>query len=197
MKRVFIIMMCLSFFIVGCKKEENETGDIKYKKDVDVLSNEIAYDIDSYHIYISTIYQGMSYDESLFAYMINDDNGMFIVEYKELAKKDNMDGYNKYLINDKEYLYEYNDDLLDIYYHLDGNDYLNITIQNLNNEFNELEKEIKAESNSLMENINELKKIKNLIAKCHFESTNLMPYEDLNPEEKKNLEMINEEIDED
>ena len=79
----------------------------------------------------------MSYDESLFAYMINDDNGMFIVEYKELAKKDNMDGYNKYLINDKEYLYEYNDDLSDIYYHLDGNDYLNITIQNLNNEFNE------------------------------------------------------------
>ena len=36
-----------------------------------------------------------------------------------------------------------------------------------------------------MTNINELKKIKNLIAKCHYESTNLMPYEDLNPEEKK------------
>ena len=47
-----------------------------------------------------------------------------------------------------------------------------------------------------MTDANELKKLKNLIAKCHYESTNLMPYEDLNPEEKKNLECINEEIDE-
>ena len=28
MKRLFILIMCLSFFIVGCKKEESEVGDI-------------------------------------------------------------------------------------------------------------------------------------------------------------------------
>jgi hypothetical protein len=47
-----------------------------------------------------------------------------------------------------------------------------------------------------MSNVNELKKLKNIIAKCHYETTNLMPFEDLKPEEKKNLECINEEIDE-
>ncbi len=138
MKRLFIIMICLSFFIVGCKKEENETGDINYKKDVDILINEISYEIDNYHLYIKSEYSGMSYNDSLFSYMINDDNGMFIVEYKEINNiVIDKESYNKYLINDKEYLYEITDDYLDIYYYIDNDNYLSITIENLNNEYNE------------------------------------------------------------
>jgi hypothetical protein len=47
-----------------------------------------------------------------------------------------------------------------------------------------------------MSNVNELKKLKNIISKCHYETINLMLFEDLKPVEKKNLECINEEIDE-
>lgn len=138
MKRLFIILMCLSFFIVGCKKEEETRGDINYKKNVDVLMNEISYEIGEYHLYIKSEYAGMSYNDSLFSYMINDDNGMFIVEYKEI--NDNVvdkDSYNKYLINDKEYLYDFDNDYLDIYYFIDNDNYLSIVIENLNNEYNE------------------------------------------------------------
>ena len=138
MKRLFILIMCLSFFIVGCKKEESEVGDINYKKNVDVMTNEISYEIDGYHLMIKSNYSGMSYNDSLFSYMINDENGMFIVEYKELNNIDiNKDSYNIYRINDKEYLYEYDDDYLDIYYFIDDNNYLSIIVENLNNEYNE------------------------------------------------------------
>lgn len=138
MKRLFIIMICLSFFIVGCKKEESEVGDINYKKNVDVMTNEISYEIDGYHLAIKSNYSGMSYNDSLFSYMINDENGMFIVEYKELNNLDiNKDSYNIYRINDKEYLYEYDNDYLDIYYFIDDNNYLSIIVENLNNEYNE------------------------------------------------------------
>ena len=41
-------MICLSFFIVGCKKEEQETGDINYKKNVD------AYVADPYLGHMNT-----------------------------------------------------------------------------------------------------------------------------------------------
>ena len=138
MKRLFILIMCLSFFIVGCKKEESEVGDINYKKNVDVMTNEISYEIDGYHLMIKSNYSGMSYNDSLFSYMINDENGMFIVEYKELNNLDiNKDSYNIYRINDKEYLYEYDNDYLDIYYFIDDNNYLSIIVENLNNEYNE------------------------------------------------------------
>ena len=138
MKRLFIVMICLSFFIVGCKKEESEVGDINYKKNVDVMTNEISYEIDGYHLMIKSNYSGMSYNDSLFSYMINDENGMFIVEYKELNNLDiNKDSYNIYRINDKEYLYEYDNDYLDIYYFIDDNNYLSIIVENLNNEYNE------------------------------------------------------------
>lgn len=138
MKRLFIIMICLSFFIVGCKKEESEVGDIDYKKNVDVMTNEISYEIDGYHLIIKSDYSGMSYNDSLFSYMINDENGMFIVEYKELNNIDiNKDSYNIYRINDKEYLYEYDNDYLDIYYFMDDDNYLEIMVENLNNEYNE------------------------------------------------------------
>ena len=138
MKRLFIIMICLSFFIVGCKKEDSEVGDINYKKNVDVMTNEISYEIDGYHLMIKSNYSGMSYNDSLFSYMINDENGMFIVEYKELNNLDiNKDSYNIYRINDKEYLYEYDNDYLDIYYFIDDNNYLSIIVENLNNEYNE------------------------------------------------------------
>ena len=138
MKRLFILIMCLSFFIVGCKKEESEVGDINYKKNVDVMTNEISYEIDGYHLMIKSNYSGMSYNDSLFSYMINDENGMFIVEYKELSNLDiNKDSYNIYRINDKEYLYEYDNDYLDIYYFIDDNNYLSIIVENLNNEYNE------------------------------------------------------------
>ena len=138
MKKLFIMLFIIvSLFIVGCKKEESETGDINYKKNVGVLTNEINYETDSYNIYIQTDYQGMPYNDSIFSYMINDDNGMFIVEYKDLLKKDNMDGFNTYFINDKEYLYELNNDVMDIYYNLDNDNYLYISIQNLNDDFNE------------------------------------------------------------
>ena len=136
MKRLLIIMICLSFFIVGCGKteEENETGDINYKKNVDSLSNEVSYDIDNYHLYIKSSYQGMPYNESLFSYMINDDNGMFIVEYKEITNKEiNKSEYLEY----GDYLYKYNDDYLDIIYYIANEDYLLISIENLNNEFNQ------------------------------------------------------------
>ena len=139
MKRLFILIMCLSFFIVGCKKEESEVGDINYKKNVDVMTNEISYEIDGYHLMIKSNYSGMSYNDSLFSYMINDENGMFIVEYKELNNLDiNKDSYNIYRINDKEYLYEYDNDYLDIYYFIDDNNYLSIIVENLNNEYNEV-----------------------------------------------------------
>ena len=63
---------------------------------------------------------------------------MFIVEYKELNNLDiNKDSYNIYRINDKEYLYEYDNDYLDIYYFIDDNNYLSIIVENLNNEYNE------------------------------------------------------------
>ena len=138
MKRLFILIMCLSFFIVGCKKEESEVGDINYKKNVDVMTNEISYEIDGYHLMIKSNYSGMSYNDSLFSYMINDENGMFIVEYKELNNLDiNKDSYNIYRINDKEYLYEYDNDYLDIYYFIEDNNYLSIIVENLNNEYNE------------------------------------------------------------
>ena len=138
MKRLFILIMCLSFFIVGCKKEESEVGDINYKKNVDVMTSEISYEIDGYHLMIKSNYSGMSYNDSLFSYMINDENGMFIVEYKELNNLDiNKDSYNIYRINDKEYLYEYDNDYLDIYYFIDDNNYLSIIVENLNNEYNE------------------------------------------------------------
>ena len=138
MKRLFILIMCLSFFIVGCKKEESEVGDINYKKNVDVMTNEISYEIDGYHLMIKSNYSGMSYNDSLFSYMINDENWMFIVEYKELNNLDiNKDSYNIYRINDKEYLYEYDNDYLDIYYFIEDNNYLSIIVENLNNEYNE------------------------------------------------------------
>ncbi len=138
MKRLFILIMCLSFFVVGCKKEESEVGDINYKKNVDVMTNEISYEIDGYHLMIKSNYSGMSYNDSLFSYMINDENGMFIVEYNELNNLDiNKDSYNIYRINDKEYLYEYDNDYLDIYYFIDDNNYLSIIVENLNNEYNE------------------------------------------------------------
>lgn len=138
MKRLFILIMCLSFFIVGCKKEDSEVGDIDYKKNVDVMTNEISYEIDGYHLTIRSNYSGMSYNDSLFSYMINDDNGMFIVEYKELNNNDlDKDSYNIYRINGKDYLYENDDDYLDIYYFIDDNNYLEIMIENLNNEYNE------------------------------------------------------------
>ncbi len=138
MKRLFIIMICLSFFIVGCKKEENETGDINYKKDVDILINEISYEIDNYHLYIKSEYSGMSYNDSLFSYMINDDNGMFIVEYKDILDDPiNLVDYQEYILNDVSYWYKLDNDYMDIVHYVDDNNYLSISIENLNNEFND------------------------------------------------------------
>lgn len=134
MKRVLIIMMCLSFFIIGCKREETTTGDINYKKNVDSLSNEISYDLSGYHLDIKSNYQGMSYNDSLFSFMINNDYGMYIVEYIDITNKEiNKSEYLEY----EDYLYKYNDDFIDILYLLDDNYYLYISIENLNNEFND------------------------------------------------------------
>ncbi len=133
MKRLLIIMMCLSFFITGCKKEETTTGDISYKKNVDTLSNEISYDIEGYHLDIKSDYQGMAYNDSLFSFMINNDYGMYIVEYKDITNKEiNKSEYLEY----NDYLYKYDNDFMDIVYLLDNDYYLYISIENLNNEFN-------------------------------------------------------------
>ena len=52
------------------------------------------------------------------------------------------------------------------------------------------------DNNFVMSNVNELKKLKNIIAKYRYETTNLMLYKDLKPVQKKNLECIIEKIDE-
>ena len=62
---------------------------------------------------------------------------MFIVEYKDINNNIvDYDSYHRYSINDKEYLYNYNNDYMNINYVID-NRYLTITIENLNSEFNE------------------------------------------------------------
>ncbi len=138
MKRVFVIMICLSFFIVGCKKEEQETGDINYKKNVDALSNEIFYEVNGYKLTIKSEYAGMPYNDSLFSYMINNENGMFIVEYKDILDDPiNLVDYQEYILNDVSYWYKLDNDYMDIVHYVDDNNYLSISIENLNNEFND------------------------------------------------------------
>jgi hypothetical protein len=137
MKKIIIFLLCLSIIVVGCSKEEEATGDINYKKDVDTLSNSVTYNIDNITLTIRSNYLGISNEDSLFSYMINDNNGMFIVEYKDINNNIvDYDSYHRYSINDKEYLYNYNNDYMNINYVID-NRYLTITIENLNSEFNE------------------------------------------------------------
>ena len=102
MKRLFILIMCLSFFIVGCKKEESEVGDINYKKNVDVMTNEISYEIDGYHLMIKSNYSGMSYNDSLFSYMtelgINCINNRdLLMEYSDKERIDKAKAYLKFV----------------------------------------------------------------------------------------------------
>ena len=137
MKKIIIFLLCLSIIVVGCSKEEEATGDINYKKDVDTLTNSVTYNIDNITLTIRSNYLGISNEDSLFSYMINDNNGMFIVEYKDINNNIvDYDSYHRYSINDKEYLYNYNNDYMNINYVID-NRYLTITIENLNSEFNE------------------------------------------------------------
>ena len=137
MKKIIIFLLCLSIIVVGCSKEEEATGDINYKKDVDTLTNSVTYNIDNITLTIRSNYLGISNEDSLFSYMINDNNGMFIVEYKDINNNIvDYDSYHRYSINDKEYLYNYTNDYMNINYVID-NRYLTITIENLNNEFNE------------------------------------------------------------
>ena len=121
-KKIIIFLLCLSIIVVGCSKEEEATGDINYKKDVDILTNSVTYNIDNITLTIRSNYLGISNEDSLFSYMINDNNGMFIVEYKDINNNIvDYDSYHRYSIND---------------YVID-NRYLTITIENLNSEFNE------------------------------------------------------------
>ena len=70
--------------------------------------------------------------------MINDSNGMFIIDYVGIINKDiNKEEYTEYEVLDKKYLYNASDDLIDIYYVINEGNYLNISIQNLNSELDE------------------------------------------------------------
>lgn len=132
------MLMFIVLFITACKKEEEVAGDIPYNKDTFSLTDSISYDISEYHIDIRTKYEGTTYDDSLFAYMINDSNGMFIIDYVGIINKDiNKEEYTEYEVLDKKYLYNASDDLIDIYYVINEGNFLNISIQNLNSELDE------------------------------------------------------------
>ncbi len=138
MKKIIIFLLCLSIIVVGCSKEEEATGDINYKKDVDTLTNSVTYNIDNITLTIRSNYLGISNEDSLFSYMINDNNGMFIVEYKDILDDPiNLVDYQEYILNDVSYWYKLDNDYMDIVHYVDDNNYLSISIENLNNEFND------------------------------------------------------------
>ena len=139
MKKILMVLLCFCLLLCACKKkEENETGDIKYTKNVEALTDAVSYDINNYHLDIRSSYEGMAYKDSLFAYMINDTNGMFIVDYVDVNNKDiDKELLNEYHDVDKDYLYERNDDVINIYYYIDDEYYLYISIENLNTELDD------------------------------------------------------------
>ena len=132
------MLMFIVLFITACKKEEEVVGDIPYNKDSFSLTDSVSYDLEEYHIDIRTKYEGTTYDDSLFAYMINDSNGMFIIDYVGIVNKDiNIEDYKEYEVLDKKYLYKASDDLIDIYYVINEGNYLYISIENLNSELDD------------------------------------------------------------
>ena len=132
------MLMFIVLFITACKKEEEVVGDIPYNKDSFSLTDSVSYDLEEYHIDIRTKYEGTTYDDSLFAYMINDSNGMFIIDYVRIVNKDiNIEDYKEYEVLDKKYLYKASDDLIDIYYVINEGNYLYISIENLNSELDD------------------------------------------------------------
>ncbi len=132
-------MICVCLILCGCKKEEATTGDIKYKKDTESLVDSISYEINNkHHIDIRSEYEGTTNIDNLFAYMINDENGMFIVEYVDILNTElDKKIMNEYNDVDKNYYYVLGEDVLDIYYYIDDEYYVYISIENLNSEFDE------------------------------------------------------------
>ena len=132
------MLMFIVLFITACKKEEEVVGDIPYNKDSFSLTDSVSYDLEEYHIDIRTKYEGTTYDDSLFAYMINDRNGMFIIDYVGIVNKEiNKEDFIEYEVLDKKYLYKASDDLIDIYYVINDDSYLYISIENLNSELDD------------------------------------------------------------
>lgn len=137
-KTMIFLLIIIVLFVTSCKKDEEVVGDIPYNKDSFSLTDSISYDIGEFHIDIRTKYEGTTYDNSLFAYMINDSNGMFIVDYVGISNKEiNKEELIEYEVLDKKYLYKSNDDIVDIYYAINDNSYLYISIENLNSELDD------------------------------------------------------------
>ncbi len=135
---MIFLLIIIVLFVTSCKKDEEVVGDIPYNKDSFSLTDSISYDIGEFHIDIRTKYEGTTYDNSLFAYMINDSNGMFIVDYVGISNKEiNKEELIEYEVLDKKYLYKSNDDIVDIYYAINDNSYLYISIENLNSELDD------------------------------------------------------------
>jgi hypothetical protein len=135
---MIFLLIIIVLFVTSCKKDEEVVGDIPYNKDSFSLTDSISYDIGEFHIDIRTKYEGTTYDNSLFAYMINDSNGMFIVDYLGISNKEiNKEELIEYEVLDKKYLYKSNDDIVDIYYAINDNSYLYISIENLNSELDD------------------------------------------------------------
>jgi len=134
MKKIYIILICLLFLIIGCKKEE-KLGDITTNHNDYLMSNIKELDVLNYHIKINSINEGMSYHNTIFSFLVNNNDGIYIYNYNNVTNNIDLNNYiDSITIGDKEYKYYLNNDNINLIYNIDDNYYLSLSIKDLYNE---------------------------------------------------------------
>ena len=135
MKKRYIILMCfILLFMIGCNQEE-AVGDILIEKEEYLMSTTKELDILKYHMTIKSINEGMEYNNTIFSFLVNNEDGMYICNYNRVTNNINIDNYIESItINDKEYKYYINNDTINLIYMIDDNYYLDLSIKAINND---------------------------------------------------------------
>ena len=77
----------------------------------------------------------MSYNNTIFSFLVNNDDGMYIYNYNNISNNIDLSNYiNTVTIGSYDYKYYLDNDTINLIYNIDDNYYLNLSIKNLNDE---------------------------------------------------------------
>ncbi len=135
MKKRYILLICLVFlFMTGCK-EEKVAGDIITDSNEYNMTTTKELDVLSYHIRIKATNEGMEYNNTIFSFLVNDTNGMYIYNDNKVTNDIILDNYKEIIdVNDKEYSYYIENDTINAIYKLNDTYYLSLSIKAMNND---------------------------------------------------------------
>ena len=137
MKKIYIVLMCFLVLLLTACSEEEKRGDILTDTNDYLMSETKELDILNYHMIINVPTLGMEYNNTIFSYLINNEEGMYLYNYNSITNNINLDYYlETIMINDKEYKYYIDNDTINLIYNIDNNYYLNLSIKAINNDTN-------------------------------------------------------------